>query len=63
MHETGMQVPERLSLEKGYSKRQAAVLDGQLLLYVAIWKGPDNLNYMPIMPFLPGCVDLLTPPQ
>lgn len=51
MHETGMQVPERLvSLEKGHLKRQAAALDRQLLLYIATWKGPDNLNYMLITP-------------
>lgn len=64
MHETGMQVPERLvSLEKGHLKRQAAALDGQLLLCVATWKGADNSNYMVITPVQSGCMALLTPPQ
>lgn len=57
-------MPERLvSLEKGYLKRQAAALDGQLLLYVATWKGTDNSNYMLIKPVQSGCMDLLTPSQ
>lgn len=64
MHETGMQVPEWLVLlEKGHLKRQAAALDGQLLLYSATWKGPDNLDYMLIRPVQFGCMDLLTFPQ
>lgn len=61
MHETGMQVPERLvSLEKGHLKRRAAAHDGQLLLYVATWKGADNSNYMAITPVQSGCMDLVT---
>lgn len=64
MHETGMQVPEPLvSLEKDHLKRQAAGLDGQLLLYVATWKEADSLNYMLITLAQSGCMDLLTPPQ
>lgn len=57
-------MPERLvSLEKVHLKRQAAALDGQLLLYVAMWKGADNSNYMVITPVQSGCMDLLTPSQ